>query len=42
MAKSHGFVVQRDEDLMTIAAGLDIPVKNPRSVGVERIAVAKR
>jgi len=42
MAKSHGFVVQRDDDLMTIGAGLDIQVKNSRSVGVGRIAVANR
>ena len=38
----EGFVVARDDDLLSIAEGLRIPVRNRRSLRVGHIAVADR
>lgn len=38
----QGFAVTRDDDLLTIAQRLQIPVRNRRSLRVGRIAVANR
>ena len=39
---SHGFAVAEDRDLLTIAGDLGLQVKNQRSLGNGRIAVADR
>jgi methyltransferase (TIGR00027 family) len=36
----HGFVVRRDEDLMSVATRIDSPTTNSRSIGIGRVAIA--
>jgi methyltransferase (TIGR00027 family) len=36
----HGFAVRRDEDLVSVAARINSPTTNHRSVGIGRVAVA--
>jgi hypothetical protein len=36
----HGFVVRRDEDLLAVAARIDSPTTNRRSIGIGRVAIA--
>lgn len=38
----HGWVVDTDRDLLTIAAALDITSRNPRSLASGRVAIANR
>jgi methyltransferase (TIGR00027 family) len=38
----HGFVVRRDEDLLSVAARINSPTTNRRSIGIGRVAVAAR
>jgi len=39
---SQGFVVRHDRDLLTVAGGLGVEIRNHRSVGTGRVAVADR
>jgi methyltransferase (TIGR00027 family) len=38
----HGFTVERDDDLATVAADLDLALRHQRSARVGRVAVARR
>jgi methyltransferase (TIGR00027 family) len=36
----HSFVVRRDEDLVSVAASINSPTTNSRSIGIGRVAIA--
>ena len=38
----HGFTVRRDDDLLTLAEGMNLPVRQRRSLRTGRVAVADR
>jgi hypothetical protein len=39
---SHGFSVNQDDDLLTLAEDLSIPVRQRRSLQAGRVAIADR